>query len=108
MSTINDNNDFQAWIDRMYDDLPDIATLRHLVESKNQKVVIFGNAENMNRFIEYFESFEVIDESNKLKTFNIKAHDRRYMLLEPKLKPLRQDPFWTQQGKHKKGKRGRY
>ena len=36
------------------------------------------------------------------------ADERRYMLLEPELIPQRQDPFWTQQGKRKKGKRGRY
>lgn len=45
---------------------------------------------------------------NSGHVFRITATDRRYMLLEPKIEPLKQDPFWTQRGKRTKGKRGRY
>ena len=108
MSTVNSKDDFQAWIDVMYDKLPDIATLRHLVERTDTTpvITICGN-ENIDQFIEYFENldFEVNPENTNIYLLN---NERRYMLLEPEIEPLRQDPFWTQQGKRKKGKRGRY
>ena len=108
MSTVNNDEDFQVWINLIHDNLPDIATLRHLIERQDTtiQIVINGNTENVNRFAEHLERFITID-NNELHDF-IKEDDRRYMILEPEIEPLRQDPFWAQQGKRTKGKRGRY
>lgn len=105
-AAIGPTTNIDAWVDAVWDKLPDIATLRHLVErTGNGKIVFYGNPESMNNIKEFLEHYEhnVIDEA-----FVIKATDRRYMLIEPDIKPIKKDPFWTQQGKRTKGKRGRY
>lgn len=111
-------NDFQAWIDLIGDDLPDLATLRRLVEymesDQQPRITICGRggnipAELIKQLNESFENFaEVARVDNQFMLHRFIADERRYMLLEPELIPQRQDPFWTQQGKRKKGKRGRY
>lgn len=113
--------DFEAWIDLVSDDLPDLDHLCKLVEiidSDNPpRVVICGRginvpAEVIKQLNGLFDNTVIQFNPENTNTGDpiseLAMLDRRYMLLEPELKPLRQDPFWTQQGKRKKGKRGRY
>jgi len=107
----NGKETFQAWIDVIGNDLPDLAHLRELVEmvefDEPLQIVICGR--NVELSTEIIRQLEKVTEVARMENqFPIIAPDRRYMLLEPELKPLRQDPFWTKQGKRKKGKRGRY
>ena len=109
MSNVDVKNDFQEWITTIGYDLPDIAALHELIkECKNEDIHIhFCDPEKVDQFMEWFEQQHIeTDSSNNI--LQLFASDRRYMMVEPELKPLRQDPFWTQQGKRTKGKRGRY
>ena len=118
MSSINGKDDLQAWIDLIGDDLPDLATLRRLVEymesDQQPRIIICGRGANLpiEAIKQLTESFgklaEIARVDGQFMLHRLISDERRYMLLEPELIPQRRDPFWTQQGKRKKGKRGRY
>lgn len=113
MSTVNGREDFQAWISMIGDDLPNLEHVRQLVEmiesNETPRIVICGRGGNISVDVirQLNELSEVVQFNDQFK-LHLLADERRYMLLEPDLIPLRQDPFWAQQGKRTKGKRGRY
>ena len=94
-------------------DLPSIKSLQEAMEKcKSGGVCIqFHDPEVLNNFKEYIDQFITVNEED-LITDNFQElllnNERRYMLLEHIIEPLKRDPFWAQQGKYKKGKRGRY